>query len=247
MKIVNSVVILALVVLFNTGILYSHIGFYFETGMIKSGYNDVRIPGDTGTFFSLCEELESDDGFFFRGRLNYSLNDRNDFSLLFAPLTIKASGEVDKDIQFEDENFPANTSLNATYVFNSYRLTYRYKFYQSNSFGFGLGLTGKIRDAEITLENETLKSSKTNVGFVPLVNFKCFYEINKAWGLLFMGDALAAPQGRAEDVLVAITYGKTDNFRVKAGYRLLEGGADNDEVYTFSLFHYAVLGVTVSL
>jgi len=28
-----------------------------------------------------------------------------------------------------------------------------------------------------------------------------------------------------------------------AGYRILEGGADNEEVYTFSLFHYLVAGV----
>ena len=28
-----------------------------------------------------------------------------------------------------------------------------------------------------------------------------------------------------------------------AGYRILEGGADNDEVYTFSLFHSLVAGV----
>ena len=50
-----------------------------------------------------------------------------------------------------------------------------------------------------------------------------------------LGDALAAPQGRAEDVLAALTYGKSDKFRIKIGYRILEGGADNDEVYTFSL------------
>jgi hypothetical protein len=32
---------------------------------------------------------------------------------------------------------------------------------------------------------------------------------------------------------------------LQAGYRILEGGADNDEVYTFSLFHYAVAGMAV--
>jgi hypothetical protein len=31
------------------------------------------------------------------------------------------------------------------------------------------------------------------------------------------------------------------------GYRILEGGADNDEVYNFALFHYAAVGVTVTL
>jgi hypothetical protein len=34
---------------------------------------------------------------------------------------------------------------------------------------------------------------------------------------------------------------------IDAGYRLLEGGADNDEVFTFALFHYAVAGVRIKL
>ena len=32
---------------------------------------------------------------------------------------------------------------------------------------------------------------------------------------------------------------------VKAGYRLLEGGADVDEVYTFTAVHYASIGAIV--
>ena len=66
------------------------------------------------------------------------------------------------------------------------------------------------------------------------------------FGILLEGDALAAPQGRAEDVLVAATYRLTNRVGLKAGYRLLEGGADNDEVYTFSLFHYAAVGLTIA-
>ncbi|MFZ1845950.1 MAG: hypothetical protein WAU12_03520, partial [Saprospiraceae bacterium] len=57
------------------------------------------------------------------------------------------------------------------------------------------------------------------------------------------GDALAAPQGRAEDVLLAVTYKFSDNLMTHLGYRILEGGADNDEVYNFSLIHYASVGV----
>ena len=31
----------------------------------------------------------------------------------------------------------------------------------------------------------------------------------------------------------------------KAGYRLLEGGADNDEVYTFAAVHYVAVGAVL--
>ena len=68
-----------------------------------------------------------------------------------------------------------------------------------------------------------------------------------AGGLLFDADALAAPQGRAEDVLLAATWALREGLFVYAGYRTLEGGADNDEVYTFAWFHYAVAGVHLRL
>jgi hypothetical protein len=34
--------------------------------------------------------------------------------------------------------------------------------------------------------------------------------------------------------------------RLKAGYRILEGGASNDEVYTFALIHYALVGAVLT-
>jgi hypothetical protein len=241
-------VILASTVIFlqaNTG--YSQTAFDLETGLVKSGYNDVRIPGNTGTLFSLSKDLKADNTFFYRIRLNYSLNARSTFSILFAPLTITSTGKLDKGIQFREAYFPTGSDINATYKFNSYRLTYRYEIYRTTSIDCGLGLTGKIRDAKIELKSASLESAKKNVGFVPLVNFRFFYRFNRHFGALVSGDALAAPQGRAEDVLAALTYGKTDKFRVKVGYRILEGGADNDEVYTFALFHYAVLGLTAQL
>ncbi len=64
---------------------------------------------------------------------------------------------------------------------------------------------------------------------------------------LIEGNALAASQGRAEDLLFAIMYKPVQNLSLKAGYRFLEGGADNDKVYTFAFIHYIVAGVVLSL
>ena len=72
------------------------------------------------------------------------------------------------------------------------------------------------------------------------------WQFTQRYGILVEGDALAAKQGRAEDALVALTCKISDNLGFKAGYRILEGGADNDEVYSFALFHYASLGFTLS-
>lgn len=60
-------------------------------------------------------------------------------------------------------------------------------------------------------------------------------------------EGLAAPQGRAIDLALKVAYDATPRLAVNAGYRLLDGGADNDDLYTFARFDQAVLGVTWKL
>ena len=110
-----------------------------------------------------------------------------------------------------------------------------------------LGFTAKIRDAKISLASAGLESEKANVGFVPIINFRMLWKPDEKFGILIEGDALAAPQGRAEDALIAATYRVSDRLGFKAGYRILEGGADNDEVYNFALFNYASVGFLIYL
>jgi hypothetical protein len=117
----------------------------------------------------------------------------------------------------------------------------------SEEIEFGLGLTAKIRDAKISLSGGGVSSTKTSLGIVPLINFRFLWNAGSSVGLLVEGDALAAPQGRAEDVLAAVVLRLSDSSAIKAGYRILEGGANNDKVYGFSLFHYVVLGIAFSL
>jgi hypothetical protein len=215
-----------------------------ETGIVSSGYNDVRIPGDKGTLFSLKDDLHPETKIFFRVKAGYSIGKHN-FLLLYAPLSVNAEGSPDKAIQFAGESFPANTALKAAYKFNSYRFTYRYDFIDKERIELGLGLTAKIRDAEIALSSDQQTARKTNVGFVPIVNFRLHWLMTERAGLLLDGDALASKQGRAEDVLLALTWKLSDTFTFKAGYRILEGGADNDEVYNFTLLNYGVAGVVI--
>ncbi|MBN1466950.1 hypothetical protein JXA02_14445 [candidate division KSB1 bacterium] len=213
-----------------------------ETGAVFSGYNDVKIPGDKGTLFSLSEELDADPGVFYRIRLFYHFNDRHHVGALYAPLSIHSAGQLDRDLLFEGETFPAQTPLESTYMFNSYRLIYRYDFLRKEKVDIGLGFTAKIRDAKIAVKGDGLASEKTNVGFVPIVHFRLLFKFADRFALLLDGDALAAPQGRAEDVLAAVIFKASEKIDVKAGYRILEGGADNDEVYNFSLINYAAVG-----
>src|SRR5512139_2734967 len=66
--------------------------FDFENGAAIAGYNDVRIPGDTGTLFSLTDDLSSQATYFWRVRAGVRLAPRHEISVLAAPLTLNASG-----------------------------------------------------------------------------------------------------------------------------------------------------------
>lgn len=216
----------------------------FENGLALPGYNDVQIPRDTGTLFSLSEDLKADAAYFFRVRLGIQWKDRHTVSVLAAPFRLRAAGSVGREIAFFEETFAPDVPLAGVYKFNSYRLTYRYDLVRKGKLRLGLGLTAKIRDAAIELEGDGKNSSKKNVGFVPLVNFRALWQFHPKWGLLFEGDAAAAKQGRAEDATLALQYRLNDRLSLRAGYRILEGGANVEEVYNFALVHFLSVGVT---
>ena len=220
--------------------------FDIEGGWVFPGYNDVRIPGDSGTKLSLTEDLSANSFPACRARYTVTLAGKHDLGLLAAFLTMRSEGTLDRDVDFNGATFPAGTPLESTFRFNSYRLTYRYLFYDSPKFQFRFGVSGKVRDAAIRLKGGGQSSENTDLGFVPLLSFNATWFVHPSLRLVLDGDALAAPQGRAEDVLLAVVAPLNDNVSLRAGYRILEGGADNDTVYTFSLFHYAVAGIVMT-
>lgn len=239
--------LLLTLLMFSSITMKAQLFFDIETGAAMTGYNDVRIPGAGGTLFSLKDDLGGNPEFFYRLRAGYTINKRHTLSVLYAPLEQTYKGRPDFDISFQGETFPSGADLTGTYKFNSYRLTYRYDFVRKENLTFGAGFTAKIRDAKIGLESQGSSVEKTNVGFVPIINFRLDWQAGERLGLLLEGDALAAPQGRAEDVLLAVTYKISDKVRIKAGYRILEGGADNDEVYNFTLINYGAVGLIIEL
>jgi len=215
-----------------------------EGGMVFSGYNEARIPNVGGTFLSLSEDLTIAAKAYYRLRLSYSLSRRHELSLLFAPLTLAASGSLPADVSFNGVLFPAATEVEGVYTFNSYRLTYRYLLLDKPRLRLAIGVTAKIRDAEIALSGGSLNSSKTNVGFVPLLHFRLAWDWGAKLGLWIEADAAAAKQGRAEDVLLALNWRLSPGAQLRFGYRFVEGGANVDEVYNFAWIHYLALGAS---
>ena len=215
-----------------------------EGGAVFSGYNDARIPNVGGTLFSLSEDLDIAAKAYYRLRLSYAISRRHEFSLLYAPLTLKAAGRLPAAVSFEGVLFPEGTAVDGLYTFNSYRLTYRYRLLDKPRLRLDIGFTAKIRDAEIALESPGLAASKTNVGFVPLLHLRLAWSWSDLLGMLLEADAAAAKQGRAEDVLLALSWRISPRTQLRFGYRFVEGGANVDEVYNFAWIHYLAAGLT---
>lgn len=218
----------------------------FETGAMFPGYVDVRSPGEGGTDVSLTDDLAADPRPFVRARLGMRIARRHTVNLLAAPLTFHSHGQFDRPVVFEGVEFRPGVPMESTFTFNSYRLTYRYSFYRSDRLDLALGLTAKIREAAIGLRGGGQSATKSNVGFVPIVSFRASWWFAPPVGLLIDGDALAAPQGRAADVLTALQARVSAEVVAYAGYRFLEGGGDNKQIYNFNLIHYVAVGAAAS-
>jgi hypothetical protein len=216
-----------------------------EGGATWPGRLDVRIPPAGGTPFSLDEDLAASTEAACRVRLDWRLGRRDWLILLYAPLAVESSGHSNRQIRFVDTVFPASTPLTGTYRFDTYRLGWQH-LWPGRRFSCGLGATALVRDAVISLRGGDLFAQKPNTGFVPLVHFLACWHLAERLGLRLEGDALAAPQGRAEDVLLAVELYLQQQTALYAGYRVLEGGADVDDVYTFALLHYVVGGLRVT-
>lgn len=213
-----------------------------EAGPVWQSRNDVQIPNDEdGTRFSLVDL--AGNGPWASGRLYFTwdINKRHGLRALLAPLSYSETGVLDEPVDFVSESFESGVPTDATYQFNSWRLSYRYKFYQGSRWTWWVGFTAKIRDAKIELRQGETSARDTDVGFVPLLHLAAHWRFANRWHLLLDLDALAGGPGRAEDLAVKLGYDVSERWSVRAGYRTVEGGADTDEVYNFAWFHAAVV------
>lgn len=228
--------------------VYAQLWLDLEGGLVLgTSYNKVRILNNSGTLVNLPEDLQINPKAFYRIRAGYTFSKRHNVSVLYAPLTVKYDGSFSKNVNFNKLDFPAGQPLDVFYKFNSYRLTYRYDFISSTRWKLGAGLTGKIRDADVRFKSESQDTHFDNIGFVPLINFYASYKPSYRWSFILEGDALAAKAGRAEDIFAGASCLINPKFSVKLGYRVVEGGADVEDVYNFNWINYGSVGILLSL
>lgn len=214
-----------------------------ETGAAWQMRNQVRIPNPEGSRFSLADATTSGPFAFVRLTGQYQWASGHGARFVYAPLRLEEAGQLAAPVDFAGSTFAAG-GVTGIYRFDAHRVSYHYRLLERPHWHLKVGATLLRRDAEIALRNDEQYASDANIGFVPLLHVSGRYRWNQVWSFAFDFDGSAAPQGRAVDAGSRLEFALNEHWKGFFGYRLLDGGADNDEVYNFARFNYAAVGGT---
>jgi hypothetical protein len=213
-----------------------------EWGAAWQTRNDVQSPNDaSGTRFALDGLTGDGPASAPRVQVALGLAPRHELRLVVAPLRLSGTGSLPGPVRFQGASFGAAPTT-ASYRFDSYRATWRYTVHASEGLTVKAGLTGKIRDAEITLREGGITATRSNTGFVPLLHLHAERTLGDRTRLVFEGDGLAGGPGRAFDLALRIVQDLRPGLGVFAGVRVLDGGADSS-VYNMARFPYLSAGM----
>jgi hypothetical protein len=207
--------------------------------------NDVQIPNEEGSRFSLVDVIGAGPSGLLRLEGAWNIAERHSVRLVYAPVRVEGTGTSGGDLLFAGELFVADQPLDATYQFNSYRATYRYRIFHGDTWTWRLGATAFVRDARVALSQAGLEAEDTDVGIVPLGHLNGEARLGDRWRLVLDLDITAAPQGRAIDFGGRLQYALTDRWALGLGYRTIEGGADVTQVFNFAWLNAAVVNLAL--
>jgi len=216
-----------------------------STGNSWQARNDVQIPNtDLGTRFSLYNTVGAGPVTAGRFELNWSINQRHGIRIMLAPLAYTETTTFSQPVSFNGETFSADVATEASYRFNSWRVGYHYTLAHNDKSSMRVGATLKVRDAEIRLEQGGTVSANDNVGLVPLLYLAGAYHLSDHLTVKADLDGLAGGPGRAIDVGLAVDFALNKKWNIGAEVRVLDGGADTDEVYNFAQFNSVAIAVS---
>jgi hypothetical protein len=214
-----------------------------EGGAYQTISNRFNIPNPGGSRVLVSNSSLELYG---RGQVNFRISESGSLRLLVAPLGADYAYLPTGQLIYHGSTFPAGVPVSVEYRFNSYRLGYVHRVLRSDAFQLWLGGVAKARHARITVSGSGQSAGYRDFGFVPLLNLSFSWKFWAPLELRFDIDGAAASQGRAFDGALELfmPYQEAGS-GLSAGVRVLEGGAENEKVNTFALFHYAFLALTV--
>lgn len=206
----------------------------FEATAWRTQRNEVRKPSQGGTTFSFPDLLGAGPTWAPRMNVSWTLKERHGLRVLLAPFEVTGMGVFHEPVVYQGHTFQAGMPTAGLYRFNSWRVTWRYTLRDDTTWRILAGATVKIRDAKVELSQNGHTETNSNLGFVPLAHLYVERHFPKNISAVFETDALAASQGRAVDAAFMVRWQATRRVHADVGYRLLEGGADNKEIYTWA-------------
>jgi hypothetical protein len=203
--------------------------------------NRAAFPGDSGDRFDLARASTSGPAPAIRAEAVWPASPQTEWRLLAAPFRAVGSGRLDSAVSFGGMEFQAG-DVRGRYRFDSYRLTFRSLWKEGPRSRWMAGGTLKVRDAEIGLDQGGESRRTRNTGFVPLLHIAGIERLGGPLSLELQVDGLWAPQGYAieGEAKAVLSSGSGEWF---AAVRILDGGADNDEVYAFASLASVSLGL----
>ena len=210
--------------------------FDIEGGILRPHKNMIGDDkfGDRINFLAIQNKTSP----YYRLSYYYQMDEKNSFRVLYAPLSIGGNGAMQNDATYQNNQFNGGQDASYQYTFNSYRLTYARTLFQDDKLTFKFGITGKIRNASVKLTQGDTQSYESSLGFVPLLYYHLTYRFSPKIFFTSEADFAYSKMGRATDISFALNYDINRNFDIGAGYRMLEGGAINNKVYTMALINY---------
>lgn len=174
-------------------------------------------------------------------------DDDSGWRVVVAPLSVSGTGRLKSAKRFDGSTFLPGVDTRAKYRFDSYRLTYWRRLRSDARSAWRFGYTLKVRDAEVSLRHAGVSERFRNTGLVPLLHFGGTTSVGPNTDLVLDFDGLVAPQGSALDLGAFVRQRLSPQVGAFAGFRVLYGGADNDNTYNLATFGYLTAGLSVRI
>jgi hypothetical protein len=240
---------------FNLGFLANQ-RYEIETGLIVTGLNDIKVPGDSGDLISYKDDLKAETGFHFRFKLTQPLAEKHRLVFTYAPMKIKSSGQFTANSAGEFFTFGgmmipsdlvSNLDFDGEYRLDSYRQGYIFDVANISGTTVSLGLAAEIRDEAVILKSGDYYGKRADNNIIALASLGLGRAINAKTSFLAEGDIMIDAQNPSMDLYLGVTRLIKQESKVKAGYRMMQRSMDNSSFYNKAMFHFLTVGLDIDL
>lgn len=228
----------------------------YEGGGLWIGQNDGRY-GKAGTLYNAGTVAQNANLFRaerFSGEARFL--DRHTVVLLYAPLDVTTRVRLADPLTFRDTTFAPATVVDHRYLFDGFRASYLYRFFQGGGWTLEGGGTLQIRNAVVSLTDVSGRqfAAERDIGLVPALKVRVRYDTPTGPYALWEADGLGAlgfgqVKGGILDTALTLGIPLTAGWDVTLRARYLTGGADvpQRDIYNWGQFVTLAAGFRVDL